>query len=83
MLTCKEGTIQSERNGIYTKNSGKPGRGNVEILEGAYSVIGGKYAIRAAQNLHINDCSILLYGVVDSFSANGSVYIQEGCLINE
>ena len=82
LLLCMEGTVQSERNGICTTKRGKPGKGNIEILDGTYSVIGGQYAIHAAQDLYVNDCSVFLYGIVDHFMADGTVYIQEGCLTN-
>lgn len=82
LLSCRETTVQSERNGLRTTKTGKPGKGNIEILAGSHSVIGGNYAITCARDLHVQDCDLFLLGVVGFYHADGEQYIQEGSLTN-
>lgn len=81
LLSCEEITVQSERNGLRTTKTGKPGKGNIEILAGEHSVIGGNYAISCAQDMYVQNCELFLLGVVGFYEADGEQYIQKGCLV--
>ena len=83
VLSCTGSTVQSERNGLYTTKTGKPGKGNLEILGGDHSVIGGEYAVSCAADLHAQDCSLYLMGVVGDLEVKGQRYAEEGILPDE
>lgn len=82
LLSCADSTVQSERNGLCTTKTGKPGKGNIEILSGSHSVIGGNFAISCAADLHTKDSSLYLMGVVGEIEAGGQAYVEEGSLTN-
>lgn len=82
LISCESVMVQSERNGLRTTKNGRPAKGNIEILSGMHSVIGGNYAISCAQDLYMKDCSIYLVGVVGPTEVIGNQYLQEGCLID-
>ena len=82
LLCCEKADIQTERNGLRTTKTGKPGKGNIEILAGEYSIIGGKYAISCASDLFAQNCELYLMGVEGLYEADGEHYIREGCIIN-
>lgn len=82
VVRCQALTVQSERNGLNSTKSGKPGKGNVEIQGSECSLIGGKYSISCAADLHIADSSVYMVGVHGQMQVQGASYIAEGSLKN-
>jgi hypothetical protein len=72
--------IQSEGWGLRTTNSGTGTRGNVELSGGSINIIAGKNAISAASDLSVHDCALNAYGVEETFRAEGTQSIDEGCM---
>lgn len=72
--------IQSEQNGLRTANQGAKGRGTVEVRGGTLSLIAGKNGIYAASDLYMRDCLCIVNSVEEKARAEGTVYIEEGCL---
>lgn len=69
--------IESERNGIRTKNTGEHSRGNVEISGKDISIISGKYCIDAAKDLYIHDAALYIEGVWGEYRVDGRIVIKE------
>ena len=76
-------TVQSERNGLHSTKTGKHPKGNVEMIDGIYSIIAGKYAVSCSADLHITDCSLYAMGVYDRFKVGGNSYVNEEVFANE
>lgn len=72
--------IQSEQNGLRTANQGPEGKGVVEIRGGTLSLIAGQNGIYAASDLYVRDCVCSVNSVEEKVRAEGTVYIEEGCL---
>lgn len=72
--------IQSEGNGLRSVNHGVSPRGVVEISGGTVNVTAGRNGISAASDLYIRDCSCSVYSVEEMFQAEGTKYIDEGCV---
>lgn len=72
--------IQCEDNGLRTVNYGVSPRGVVEISGGTVQVTAGRNGISAASDLYIRDCSVSVYSVEEMFQAEGTKYIDEGCV---
>lgn len=81
-IVIKEGDIQvqSEGTGLRTVNHGTNPRGVVEITGGTVSITAGKSGISAASDLYIRDCSCSVYSVEETLRAEGTKYIDEGCV---
>ena len=75
--------IESEGNGIYTANTGKTGKGNIEICQGDISVIAGEYGIFSQSDLIVYGCHISGKGVRGLYHTEGQCSIEEGCMDNE
>lgn len=75
--------IECEKNGLYTKNTGRKNRGCIQISGGALSIVAGEYAIAAVSDLYINDSEVYLKGIISDFDIAGNSYIQKGCLQDE
>ena len=75
--------IQSEGMGLCTTKSGRAGKGAVEISGGTVSVIAGEYAVFAAAEIWVKDCSAALKGILGDMQSGKSMYVQEECLKNE
>lgn len=71
---------ESERHGLNSTKSGKPGKGNIEILRGENSVIGGGYAISCAADLYAAQCTLHATGILDTFHVLGNTSVPEGVL---
>lgn len=72
--------IQSESNGLRTVNYGVNPRGVVEISGGTVKITSGRDGITAASDLYIYDCKCSVYSVEEMFQAEGTKYIDEGCV---
>lgn len=72
--------IQSESNGLRTVNYGVNPRGVVEISGGTVKITSGRNGISAASDLYIGNCSCSVYSVEEMFQAEGTKYIDEGCV---
>lgn len=81
-IVIKKGNveIQSESNGLRTVNYGVNSRGTVEISGGTVKITSGRNGISAASDLYIRDCSCSVYSVEEKFQAEGTKYIDEGCV---
>lgn len=75
--------IECEKNGLYTKNTGRKNRGCVQISGGKISIVAGEYAIAAVSDLYINDAEVYLKGIISDLDIAGNSYIQKGCLQDE
>lgn len=81
-IAIKQGNvqIQSEGSGLRTVNHGVNPRGVVEISGGNINIIAGRNGISAASDLYIHDCSCTVYSVEETLQAEGTKYIDEGCI---
>lgn len=75
--------IESEGNGVYTANTGKTGKGNIEIAKGDISVIAGEYGFFSQGDLSVYECHISGKGVRGLYHTEGQCSIEEGCMDNE
>ena len=75
--------IESEGNGLYTANTGKNGRGSIEISNGEISIIAGGYGMVSKGDLIIRDCSINVKGVKEAWNIEGKSLVADGCVNNE
>ncbi len=69
--------LECEGNGIYTKEDKKDGRGFVSVTSGSVNVIAGKYGIRSAEDIYLNDSVTDIYGVLGDYYCMGEIFIQE------
>lgn len=81
-IVMKAGTvqIQSEANGLRTVNHSVNPRGCVEISGGSIQITSGRNGISAASDLHIRGGRCSVYSVEEAFWAEGTKYIDEGCV---
>lgn len=81
-IVMQEGRVQieSESNGLRTVNHSVNPRGCVEISGGIISITAGRNGISAASDLYIRDCTCSVYSVEEAFGAEGTKYIDEGCV---
>lgn len=80
VLSCQSVNVESERHGLNSTKSGKPGKGNIEICSGTNSIIAGGYGISCAADLYIGECSLYVTGILDTYRAQGRTSIAEGVL---
>ena len=76
-------SVQSERNGLHSTKTGKMPKGNIEMKDGTYSIIAGKYAISCSADLYISDCGLYAMGVLDRFKVGGISNVSEEVFANE
>jgi len=76
-------TVESEKNALHTTKTGKPGKGNIEILNSRCSLIGGNYAISCLSDLYVSHSNVYAMGVYAQSYVVGLSYIEEGNLLNE
>ena len=81
-IAVKQGNvqIQSEGNGLRTVNHSVSPRGVVEISGGTINITAGRNGISAASDLYIHNCSCAVYSVEETLQAEGTKYIDEGCV---
>lgn len=80
ILTPESLSVESEQTGIRTTNTGKAGKGSIDICGGHIDVVAGEYGIHAAADLYINDASVTCRGVIADVNAEGHEYITNGCM---
>jgi len=79
VVNCQSLTVQSERHGLYTKRTGNPPKGSIEICGGNHSVIAGGYGISCVGDLYIDQCTVRTTGVLGKYRVDGETLIAEGC----
>lgn len=78
VIHCRKLAVESERNGLYSTKTGKPAKGNIEVLGGDLSIIGGRYAICCAADLIVTDCQLHTIGVVSKYQVAGRTFFGTG-----
>lgn len=73
-------SLEAERNGIRTTNSGLDARGDVEIRGAELSVIAGSYCVNAASDFYVQKSDCFFKGILDAYVAAGEVLVEEECL---
>ena len=67
-------SVESEGDGIKSKNSGKKSKGLIELQCKKISIISGKYCINSASDIWLESTDILLKGVLGEMMALGNIY---------
>lgn len=82
-LKSEDILIEAEGNGIRTINTGKIGKGSIEVAGGNISIISGKYGLNSAGDLRIYNSLCYLNGILGNMMIVGEMRLDEGCLQNE
>lgn len=69
-------SLEAERNGIRTTNSGKGSRGDVEIRGASLSVIAGNYCIVSRSDCYVHQSDCFFNGILDTYAVAGDVLVQ-------
>lgn len=69
-------SIESEHNGIITKNTGKTGKGCIEICGGDIEIVAGEYGIKSAADLYIENTDMACQGIIGERLVEGREYIK-------
>lgn len=72
--------VQSEQTGIRTSNTGKAGKGSVDICGGYIDIIAGEYGIKAVADLYVDGANVTCQGVIDDILVEGQEYITDDCV---
>lgn len=73
-------TLEAERNGVRTTNSGQAARGDVEIRSADLSIIAGSYCVNSASDLYVHQSDCFFKGLLGNYKVAGEVLAQEECL---
>lgn len=73
-------SVESEQIGIRTTNTGKAGKGSIDICGGKIDIVAGEYGIQAAADLYVKDADVICQGVIADVLAKGQEYIANGCM---
>ena len=76
-------SVESEGNGLYSRNTGEGKKGTIEVSGGSIRIIAGKNAICSSGDLYIDDCSFWSNSILDTFHVSGTRYVMEDCVENE
>lgn len=74
--------IQTEGTGIKSTHTTNESKGFVEVCGGSFQIISGEYAISAVQKIEVNSCDMTINTVLDAFSCQNAIGIEEGCINN-
>lgn len=73
-------SVESEQTGVRTANTGKAGKGSIDICGGTIDITAGEYGIQAAADLYVKDAEVTCQGVIADVLAEGHEYIASGCM---
>ena len=73
-------SVESEQIGIHTTNTGKAGKGSIDICGGKIDIVAGRYGIQAAADLYVNGAEVTCQGVIADALVEGDEYISDGCM---
>lgn len=73
-------SLEAERNGIRTTNSGADTRGDVEIRSADLSVIAGNYCVNSASDFYVQQSECFFKGIFGTYKVVGEVLAETGCL---
>lgn len=71
-------SVESEQTGILTNNTGKEGKGCIDIFDGTIEVVAGEYGIKVAADIYVENASVTCQGVVADFYIEGNEYFMSG-----
>lgn len=74
--------IQTEGTGIKSTHATNESKGFVEVCGGSFQIISGEHAISAVQKIEVNNCDMTINTVLDAFSCQNVIGIEEGCINN-
>lgn len=74
--------IQAEGTGIKSTHTTNESKGFVEVCGGSFQIISGEHAISAVQKIQVNNCNMAINTVLDAFSCQNVIDIEEGCINN-
>ena len=73
-------TVESEKFGLQTVDSGTPPRGDIEITGGTLSMIAGDTGISSQSDVYVSGCSLAIQAVVSPVTARGEQHLEEGAV---
>lgn len=82
-ISNAEVSIECENDGLRTTKSGDGERGKIEIENGSISIIAGRYAINAENDLFKKNVEEYIKGIVADYYVNGETYNSEEIIQNE
>lgn len=75
--------IQSEGTCLKATQNTNAEKGNVMITGGSFSFIGGEHIISAVRNIVVQDCDMVYRSILEPFSCQEQMNIDEECIVNE
>lgn len=73
-------TVESEKYGLQTMDSGSPPVGAIEISGGTVSIVAGDTGISSRSDVYVSGCSLAIQAAVSPVIAGGQQFLDEGCI---